>query len=178
MNRDSLAACDIADYAFALDRVTALRAVDHDIIHAVDFNDGIVVFLSVVPTLRGRGFGILQARSGRGFFSHQLRRGFLQHLAGGELAVTEARIQVVDLAQAVFARYTLKIGLLNSAELDPETARFLFEILLADFDGPLALILVDDVLDLVFRAGSLDYGEPVFAGLMAGLREDIDNVSV
>src|ERR1019366_6253950 len=166
VNRYPLAAGDIADDTFALDRVTALRPIDHDVVHAVDFNNGIVVLLSVA--LRGRW---LDHRRRRGLFGHLLGRGFLQYLTGGKFAVAEARIQVLDLAQAVFAGYTLQIVLLNPVELHTQTARFFFEILLANLDRPLALILVDDVLDLVLRAGSLDDRQPVLAGLVAGLGE-------
>ena len=42
----------------------------------------------------------------------------------------------------------------------------------------LALGGVDDVLDLVARARGLDQRQPVLAGLVAGLRQDLDDVAV
>ncbi len=123
----------------------------------------------------GAGSG---GRRGRGLFRHLLGRGFLQHLAGGKLAVAEAGVEILDLAQPVFAGHAFQFGLLNPAELHAQAARFLFEILLADLDGALALVGVDDVLDLVARARSLDDRQPVLARLMAGLRQDVDNIAV
>ena len=128
-----------------------------------------------VSAVRGRGFN---RRARRGSSHDLLGRGFLQHLAGGKFAVAEARVQVLDLAQAVFGGHALEIVLLDPAQLNAQAARFLFEILLADLDGALALVLVDDVLDFVARARSLDDREPVFARLVPGLRQDIDDVAV
>ena len=55
MHRDSLAPGDVADDGFAFDRIAALRPVDHDVVDAVNFDDGIVVFLPVAVRWRGRG---------------------------------------------------------------------------------------------------------------------------
>src|SRR5258708_12919344 len=66
----------------------------------------------------------------------------------------------------------------NLAQLHAQPAGFLLEILLADLDslGPLAG--VDQVLDPVSRARGLDDGQPVFARLVAGLRQDLDDVAI
>ena len=97
---------------------------------------------------------------------------------GGELAVAQRRVQVLHLAVAVFAGDPLEVRLGHLAELHAQPPRFLLQILLADFDRLDALAGVDDVLDLVARARGLDERQPVLAGLVAGLRHDLDDVAV
>src|SRR5947209_7281467 len=114
----------------------------------------------------------------RNFFCNLLRRRFLQHLPGGELAVSEARVEIFDLAETVLARHAFELGPLNAGQLYTEAPRFLFEKLLADLDGALALVLVDDVLDFVTRAGGLDETEPVLARQVTGLGQNVDDIAV
>ena len=70
-----------------------------------------------------------------------------------------------------------RLLVLDFFQRDAVLARFFFDQLAADFDGALALVNVEPVLDLVARARRLDQAEPVAAGLVAGLREDLDDVA-
>jgi len=57
-------------------------------------------------------------------------------------------------------------------------AGFAFEELATDFDGALALVLVEPVADFVAGAWTLNEGEPVAAGSVAVLGDDFDDVAV
>ena len=100
-----------------------------------------------------------------------------QHLAGGILAVADAGHQVVGTAQSVVAGGSLQVGFFDVLERDAVFARFFFDQLAADFDGALALVNVEPVLDLVAGARRLDDGEPVAAGLVSGLGDDFNDVA-
>ncbi len=56
-------------------------------------------------------------------------------------------------------------------------ARFLLDQLAADFDGALALMHVEPVLDLLPRARRLGELQPVAAGIVPGLGKDLDDVA-
>jgi len=171
VNCDSLPSRHVADDGIALDGIAALGAVDHHVVKTVDLDDRVVVL-----TLTGRG--LFDDGRRRRLFHNLLGHRLLQHLACGELAVAERGVKVLDLSHAIFGRNAFEVVLLDARELHAEPAGFLFEILLADLDGALALIGVDDVLDFIARAGSFDDRKPVLAGKVAGLRKDVDNVAV
>ena len=82
MHRDAFAACDVTDDHLALDRVAALGAVNHHVVDAMD-GDGVTGIGLLLPgLLLGRFDGWR-----RWFFDNLFWRGFLEHLAGGKLAI-------------------------------------------------------------------------------------------
>ncbi len=102
---------------------------------------------------------------------------FRQHLAGRVLAVADARHQVVGTAESVVAGRSLQVGFFDFLERDAVFARFFFDQLFSDFNGALALVNIEPVLDLVAGTRGLDDGEPVAAGLVSGLGDDFDDVA-
>src|SRR5208337_4504695 len=65
----------------------------------------------------------------------------------------------------------------NFLQRDAVFAHFFFDQLASDFNGALALVDIEPVLDLVAGARGLDDGEPVAAGLVSGLGDDFDDVA-
>ena len=102
----------------------------------------------------------------------------MQHLARGIFAEADAGHQIVRRGHAVFGGDARVVGFLKLGERDFVFARFALQQLAADFDGALALMLVEPVLDFVAGARALDEGEPVAAGRVAVLRDDFDDVAV
>ena len=102
---------------------------------------------------------------------------FRQHLAGRIFAIADARHQIVGTAESVFAGGPLPIGFFNVFQRDSVFASFFFHQLFSDFNGALALVDVEPMLDLVAGAGGLDDAEPVAAGLVSGLGDDFDDVA-
>src|SRR5579859_591102 len=175
----AFAARDVADDALAADGIAAAGAVDHHVSLAAD-GDAVVVAEDAAhhagdgAGLRSQAFGFDVPRDGvRRACGQQLG----QHLAGRIFSVTDARHQVVHLAQAIAARDFLQLFVLHVLEGDAVFARFFLDQLAPDFDGALALVNVEPVLDLIARPRGLYQAKPVAAGLVAGLGEDFDDIS-
>src|SRR5665213_447007 len=174
MHRDALPPRHVAHNGLAADGIAALGAIGHQVIDALDLDHQILVVAGTV------GRGALGSRSGgfRNFRRHQLRCNLLQYLARGILPVTERRVQVLHLGAAVVGRDRFHLDLGYASELDAQPAGFSFEIFLADFDGLGALGGVDDVPDLVARARRFHDPQPIFAGQVVGLGQNLDYVAV
>ena len=99
-------------------------------------------------------------------------------MAGGVFAEADAGDEVGLRAEAVLVGDAEVVGVGEFFEGYVEFAGFALEELGADFDGALALVLVEPVLDLVAGAGGLGEGEPVARGGVAGLGGDFDDVPV
>ena len=102
-----------------------------------------------------------------------------KHLARGELAVAERRVQVFHLAVARTPPATRSRSALVTLPSWTPSRRASF----SRYFWPISMALhalagVDDVLDLVARARGLDERQPVLARLVAGLRHDLDDVAV
>ena len=95
----------------------------------------------------------------------------------GVLACAQSGEQVGGGCDAVFVGDAAQVLIVDLAHGNLELARFALQQLAADFDGAAALVLVEPVLDLVARARTLDEGEPVAAGLVIFLRDDLDDVA-
>ena len=78
---------------------------------------------------------------------------------------------------AVVGGDLLQLLVLDVLQRDAILARFFLDQLAADFNGTLALVDIEPVLDLVARARRLDDGQPVAAGLVPGLGQDLDDVA-
>src|SRR5438552_7530921 len=177
MDGHSLASRDVADNRFAGDRVAAFGAIDHDVIAALDF-DGQVARREGPPrSERRRSAGRLLV--GFDLTGRKLAgRGVLQHLPRRKSAEAEPSVEIFDLAVAIFSGDALQFGLGDFSELHAQAAGFFFQVLLADLDRLDPLGGIDDVLDFIARAGSLDDGQPILAGKVIGLGHDLDDVAV
>src|SRR5580698_7325100 len=77
------------------------------------------------------------------------RRKLVQHLARGVLPKPNRSHQVARRSQSTFAGRPGIVGVAEFAQGDFVFARFPIEQLLADFNRPLTLMLVEPMLDLV-----------------------------
>src|SRR5208337_3934669 len=175
MDSHPFASGHVADDGLSANRVATLGTIDEKVASPADY-DGIAVSAKDAAhhagEAVGRGllFGVGHRFSARG-------GEFRQDLAGGVLAVADAGHQVVGTAESVFAGRSLQVGFLNFLQRDAVFARFFFDQLASDFNGALALVDIEPVLDLVAGARGLDDGEPVAAGLVSGLGDDFDDVA-
>ena len=85
--------------------------------------------------------------------------------------------QVVGLAQPVARSDLRQVFVFDLLQRNSIFPRFLLDQLAPDFNGPLALMNVEPVLDFVTGARRLDQAQPVAARLMSRLRENLDDVS-
>src|SRR6185312_2174009 len=174
MDGDALAAGHVTDDGVPANGVAAFGAIDHQVLDTADPDRIIVGFFLAAR----RGWLRGDVRRRRRFFRHQLRHCLLQYLAGRELSVAQCGEQIFGLVEPVIVRYALEILAAYGSHSGAEPPRFFFEILLADFDSALPLARIDEVLDAVARARGLDDRQPVFARLMSGRGQDVDNVAV
>src|SRR5580692_7840296 len=175
----ALASGDVADNAFSANRITTLRAVDQHV--ALPTNcDGVVV-TEHSAHYAGNGARLRSQTLRLDVAGNRVRRTggqqSRQHLPRGIFSVADARHQVVGFAQAVAGSNFLQIFVFDFLQRDAILARLLFDQLASDFDGALALVNVEPVLDLISRAGRFDQSQPVSAGLVAGLRKNLDDVA-
>src|SRR5690606_18906699 len=93
--------------------------------------------------------------------------------------VPDLRQHLVDLPAAVLVgERAERLALEQRARVQVEAPRLLLEQLPPQLDAPRLLLLLDEVADLLPRARGLDDVEPVAAGGVAGLRDDLDDVAV
>src|SRR5215469_4992038 len=179
MHRDALAACDVSDDVFPAYRVTTTGAVDEHVSLAAD-GDGVVVsedaadHTGETTGLRSQAFR-LDVTGDR--WSCTRRQQARPHLPGGVLSVADAGHQVFSFAEPVSGSYALQIFVFDFLQGNSVFARFFFDQLTSDFDGTFPLMYVEPVLDFIAGARGLNEAKPVTAGLVAGLREDFDDVS-
>ena len=99
-------------------------------------------------------------------------------LPGGIFSVAEIGVEIFSLGAAVLGGDAHEILIGNFLQADALLARFLFEQAAADVGGLLALVEIDPLADLAAGAGGLHKGEPIAAGAVAGLRDDLDDVAI
>src|SRR5579872_5549222 len=174
MHRDALPTRDVAHDRLTADGVAALGAIGHQVVDALNLDHQVLI------VARTMGRGALGSRCGwfRNFRGNQLRRKFLQHLARGIFSVAQCRVQIFHLGTAVIRRHGFQLGPGYASELDTQTAGLTLEVFLPDFDGFGALSGIDDVPDLVARPRRFHHAQPIFAGQVAGLGEDLDHIAV
>ena len=95
----------------------------------------------------------------------------------GIFSVADAGHQIVNLAQSITRGNLLQVFVFNLLQGDAVLARFFLDHLAANLNGPLALMHIEPMLDLVARARGLHQPEPVAAGFVARLGDDLDNVA-
>jgi hypothetical protein len=126
---------------------------------------------SVLPTAPGSGIGVF----GR---HRRCRARACSAPAGGVFAEADAGQQILLACPGRSRARRGRSPPLELAERELVLARLAFQQLAADLNGALALVLVEPVLDLVARARALGKAQPVAAGRVAGLRDDLDDVAV
>ncbi len=110
------------------------------------------------------------------------RDGFAQgvgnNLPRGEFSVTQIGEQVFQFRATVFAGNAQQVSLGNLFEAASGLARFALEQSPPDFRGLAALDEIDVVADFAARSGGAHEIQPVAAGNVALLRQDLDHVSI
>src|SRR5580693_1081600 len=175
----SFASGYVANDGFSANRVATAGAIDEQVTRSAD-DDGVAVAAKDSAHCAGKSAGETLACGLLFAIGHRFsagRRELREHLAGGVLAVADAGHQIVGTAESVFAGGPLPVGFLDVFQRDSVFASFFFHQLLADFNGTLALVDVQPVLDFVTGARRLDDGQPVAARLVSGLGDDFDDVA-
>ena len=162
MDSNALAARDVADDFFAANRIATSRAVDQQLVLALDLERVRIAARQRDP-LDGVGNRRRPESRAPTGLADDTRAEAVQHLARGILAEADRGHQVVGRGDAVFGGDARVIGLIEFRERDLVLARFALEQLAADLDGALALMLVEPVLDLVAGPRALHEAEPVAA---------------
>src|SRR6266567_4559178 len=86
-------------------------------------------------------------------------------------------VQILDLRQPVVRRELEHVCFRNFLQAAAKVPRFIFEQPLAHFPGFFPFLLVDPVANLTFRRRRLHEAEPVAAGVVALLRENLHHVA-
>ena len=182
VDRDALAAGDVADDLLAADGVATSRAVDQQIVLA--FNLQRLRALAEEDALDGLRHVAERvadgARLGLLVIGGQRAAGLqlVEHLARGVFAEADAGEQIFFAAQAVLVRDAVEVGGLELVQRHLVFAGLALQQLVADLHGARALVFIQPVLDLVARAAALGKAQPVTRGRVAGLRGDLHNVAV
>src|SRR5581483_7257477 len=100
-----------------------------------------------------------------------------EHLSRRIFSVAYAGHQVVRTAKAIIRCDFLEFFVPKLLERDTVFPGFLLDELASKFDRTLPLMHVQPMLDLVARARGLDHREPIPAGPVARLRENLDDVT-
>src|SRR6202140_4728316 len=175
----AFAARDVANDSLAADGIATSRSIDEHIALPA-YRDGVVIAEDAAYNA-GNASGLRRQAFGFDVACNRVRRASGQqtgqHLPRGIFSIPDARHEVVCFAQAVSGCDLLQIFVFDFLKCDTVFARFFFDQFASNFNRAFALVNIEPVLDLVARAGGLDQPQPISAGLVAGLREDFDNVS-
>src|SRR5579864_6044009 len=172
MHGDATSARDVADDIVAGNWVAAFRAIDHQI---------------VVPTnLDGRVLHSEHALDGgnelRGFLLGRFREGLAgclgEDLTRGPLAVAQVGMKIFDATATVFGSDALPIFVGNFLEAQAAVASLAFEETAADRGGFLAFVEINPVANFAAAARRLHEFEPVAAGAMIFLGDDLDHIPI
>ena len=170
MHGHALAAGHVADNLFAANGIATVGAIDQQIVVSGNFDGGGVAAEDAAHHAGESGRRIDIPVAVRWDLAAQLRL-FRQHpgqnAAGGELAVAEGGEQVIRLGQSILAGHARQLRLADVLQRNVILAGFLLDQLAANFDGALALMDVQPVLDLLAGARRLGQLQPVAAGIDA-----------
>ena len=176
VNGDAFAASYVTYDILAPDGVAASRPVHEQIAMAFDADSVVATVSAENPADHaGNATRLFSLTVGGG--GGRARRQTRQHLPGRVFSVSDPGHQVVNLAQAIVGGDLAQLFVLDLLQRDPVLARFLLDQLAADFDGALALMNVEPVLDLVAGARRLDNSQPIAARLVPRLSENLHDVS-
>ena len=115
---------------------------------------------------------------GRAQLGQRLRSQFGQNLPGRVSSIADARVQVVHFAAAVVSGQLLPLLLFHLFQVEAVAPRFLFQQLAPQRNRLLTLMRADPMLNLVPRPRGAHQLEPVAAGRMPGLGENLDDLAV
>jgi hypothetical protein len=166
---DALAAGDVADDLFAANGVATARAIDEQVVLALDLERVRAGEVQLAHRVgHGRFAGCRAWLLGGGLGS-----AWLVEPGASLLSTWRAEClpwpRAASRSAAVATPYSLAMrprSWSRSGERHLVLARLALQQLAADLDGAAALVFVEPVLDLVAGAGTLDEGEPVAAGLV------------
>src|SRR5216683_1327248 len=174
VNGDAAAARDVADNFVAGNGIAALGAVDEQVVVALDDQGRLA-------EAQHPFYGFDKGRLGVNGLG---RRGFLrfsenarEDLAGGIFSETDGGVEILNFGKAVIGNEFEHVGFRNFLEAAAEMTRFVFEQALAHFRGFFAFLLVDPVANLAFGRRGFHEAEPVAAGVVTFLRENLDDVA-
>ena len=168
----ALAAADVADDPLAPDRVATSGPEYHEPVDAAHLDAVLTAPEDAAHHRRDLSFR-------RTFPQLLLRHDLAEHQARGQLAVSHRRQQFVGSAAAVLlGDLDHPVALEELFSVQPEAPRFLLEDAASELDAAGLLRCLDEVADLVPRAGGDDETEPVAARVVVRLRDDFDDVAV
>ena len=177
MHRDALASRDVPDDRLAPDRLTAGGEVGEDVVDPLDGDP-------VIPQPEG---SFNDARHlpdlgiARLFERRQVLLGEepLKDLSCGQLSIPDGRKEILDLGIAALLKIPFQTRILEEcAQLEAQSARLLLEELSPHLDRGRPLLLRDDQPDLAARLRGDNEVEPVTTRLVAGCRQDLDDIRV
>ena len=174
VNRDAAAAGNVADNVVSRYRVAAFCTKHQQVVLAFDDQGR---FAKTEHALDGFD----QSRLGVGFgFLRLLGRHAeiaREDLARRKFAESDGGKKVIDLRKSVFRAELLQILVGNFLQTLREIPRFVFEQAAAHLGRFLTLLGVDEMADLALGVGRLDEAEPIAAGLVTFLGENLDHVA-
>src|SRR6185437_2940000 len=172
MHGDAASARDVADDIVAGNRVAAFRAIDHQIVVSANL-DGRV--LHSQHALHGgnefRGFLL-------GGFRERLTGRFRENLARRPFAVAQVGVKIFNPSAAVFGSYALPILIGDFLETQAAVAGFAFEEAAADGGSFFAFVEINPVAHFAAPTRRLHEFEPIAAGPVIFLRDDLDHVAI
>jgi len=169
---DAAPARDVADDIVAGNRVTAFRAIDHQVVVAAHNHGGVA---QAEHAFNGRD----QLRAlilGR--IHERLAAGFREHLASGPLAVSKISVEIFHAAAAILGSNALPVFVGYFFQAKAGLACFLINQSAADFGGLHALVKINPLADLAPRTGSVHETEPVTGRFVTLLRENFDHIAI
>src|SRR5258707_1080968 len=171
---DTAAARDVADNFVAGNGIAAFGAVNEQIAVALDDERRFAEAQHPFYCFDNRGLGVDGLGVGRFFrFSEKAR----EDLAGGIFSEADGSVEILHFGKAVVGNELEDVGFGNFLEAAAEMTRFVFEQALAHFRGFFAFLLVDPVANLAFRRRGFYKAEPIAAGVVTFLRENLDDVA-
>src|SRR5258706_2316433 len=171
---DAATTGDIADDFVARNGVAALGAVNEQVVVAFDDERS---FAETEHALDGLDQGGLGVNTFRLFGFFRLAEEAREHLARGIFSEADGSVKILSLGEAIIRNKFVDVGFGNFFQASAEVARFVFEETLAHFRGFFAFLLVDPVADFAFRRGRFYEAEPIAAGVVALLRENLNHVA-
>src|SRR5271168_163230 len=166
------AAGDIADDFVTGNRVAALGAKDEQVVVAVHLDGGLA---------ESQGFfdgGDELGRRLRSGVGKGLAQYFLQRLARREFSVAERGVEIFRARAAVIRRDLGDSLVVNALQAYAEVPGFFFQQFAAEVGGLVAFVQVDPVADFAAGARAAHEAEPVAAGRVVLLRDDLDHVAI
>ena len=181
MNGDAFAASDVAHDLLAANGIATARAIDEQVVLALYLQRVRAGKMQFAYRVGHAGF----ARTAwldlwSGFGLRQIRAAGSQpveHLAGGVLAQAQRRQKIGGRSHAVFIGDAAQVLVGDLSLWNLVFTGFAFEQLAADLDGAAAMILVEPVLDLVAGAGAFNECQPIAAGFVVLLGDDLDDIA-